>query len=53
MLRSLVMSLVAGALAAGCAAPAPHAVRYCSLISYTPCLEQQRSGNCQPCPNQD
>jgi len=42
------MSLLAGALAAGCAAPAPqpHSMRYYSVISYTPCLEQQRSGNC-------
>ncbi len=54
MLRRLVTWLLVCSLAAGCASPPPqHAMRYCSVISFEPCLVQERTGNCQPCPGQN
>ena len=26
-------------------------IRYCSINTFEPCLDQERSHNCQPCPN--
>jgi hypothetical protein len=54
MWRSVVVYLVTGALAAGCATPPSqdHGPRYCSVATFVPCLVQQRTANCQPCPGQ-
>jgi hypothetical protein len=54
MVRSLIACLLAGALVAGCAyVPVRHsaAAQYCSVLSYEPCLDQVRTGNCVPCPS--
>jgi len=54
MWRSVAMFLVTGALAAGCAAPPAqdNGPRYCSVATHVPCLVQERTANCQPCPGQ-
>jgi len=26
-------------------------IRYCSIATYEPCLDQERTHNCQPCPD--
>lgn len=52
MFRTIVCALVLAAIA-GCAeSPGPRsaAPRYCSVLSHEPCLDQERTGNCQPCP---
>jgi len=51
----VAMCVVTAALAAGCAASLQeqHASRYCSVATYVPCLVQQRTVDCQPCPGQN
>jgi hypothetical protein len=54
MWRSVLVCLVTCALATGCAAPPvqDNGPRYCSVATHVPCLVQQRTANCQPCPGQ-
>jgi len=54
MWRSVAMFLVTGTLAAACAAPPAqdNGPRYCSVATHVPCLVQERTANCQPCPGQ-
>jgi hypothetical protein len=55
MSRHILAGLLAvGALTACASLNTPHAAaepRYCSVETFEPCLVQQRTGNCQPCPD--
>jgi hypothetical protein len=55
MLRLTITCLLSGAVTAACVhQPTDQTqTRYCSVRSYEPCLEQVRTGNCQPCPTTD
>jgi hypothetical protein len=53
MLRLIVCLLVIE-LCDGCTELPPQrsaATRYCSVRTAEPCLDQVRTGNCQPCPD--
>jgi hypothetical protein len=54
MWRVLAVFLVTGVFASGCGAPPvkDDVPRYCSVATHVPCLVQQRTADCQPCPGQ-